>query len=210
MSDWSTQSPLEFVYWKLAARGQTPMLMLHAAGIEYNWVEPSENWKDEKKNYPFGQLPCLKHNGKTIAQSGTITRYCAQLSTLMPDDIRKQLDADMLIEYFNDIFNLFAKAKYSGDDLAQRVAWERVKKEQLPDKLSYLVKFLGDKPFFSGDEAHAGDVAIFSVLNLAKVAGIHWDEDYPTLKQHYDRVAKLGTIQSYLDNQPGPYFSVPQ
>lgn len=210
MSDWSSQSPLEFIYWKAAARAQTPMLMLHAADIEYQWVEPPENWKEAKKNYPFGQLPCLKHHEKMIAQSGTITRYCANLSTLMPDDIHKQLDADMLIEYFNDIYSIFAKAKYSGDELAQRIAWERVKKEQLPDKLNYLVNFLGDKPFFSGDQVHAGDVAIFSILNLAKVAGIDWEKGYPTLKNHYERVAKLGTIQSYLDNQPKPYFTIPQ
>jgi len=203
---WSTHSPINFIYWKLAARAQAPMLMCHAANIEYTWEAPPENFKEHKQNYPFGQLPCLKHNGKIIAQSGTITRYCANLSSLMPDEISKQLDADMLIEFSNDIQALFAKAKYAGDDLAQQVAWTRVKKTQLPEKLDYLVKFIGEKAFFSGDTIHAGDVAIFSILNLAIEAGIDWSADYPTLSAHYNRVKKVGSINKYLENKPKPYF----
>lgn len=203
---WTTDAPITFIYWKLAARGQTPMLMLHAANIDYTWETPPENFKEHKKDYPFGQLPCITHNGKTIAQSGTISRYCAHLSTLMPDDISHQLDADMLMEFSNDIFGLFAKAKYAGDDLAQQVGWQRVKTKQLPEKLDYLVKFLGDKPFFSGDTVHAGDVAIFSVLNLAIEAGVDWTPSYPTLNAHYERVKNMGSINKYLENKPNPYF----
>ena len=203
---WVSDSPLKFHYWKLAARAQTPMLMLHAANIDYTWEEPPEDWKSVKNNFPFGQLPCLEHHNKIIAQSGTIARYCAHLSTLMPDDIFKQLDADMLMEFSNDIYNLFVKAKYAGDDLAQQVGWQRVKTKQLPEKMEYLVKFLGDKPFFSGDEVHAGDVAIFSILNLAIEAGVDWTNDYPTIKAHYDRVQNVGTINKYLENKPKPYF----
>ena len=76
----------------------------------------------------------------------------------------------------------------------------------MPDKLDYLVKFLGDKPFFSGDEVHAGDVAIFSILNLAIEAGVDWTNDYPTLKAHYERVQNVGSINKYLENKPKPYF----
>ena len=90
--------------------------------------------------------------------------------------------------------------------MAQQVGWQRVKKTQLPEKLDYLVKFLGEKAFFSGDEVHAGDIAIFSVLNLAISAGVDWRESYPTIASHYERVSKLGSIREYLDNKPEPYF----
>ncbi len=203
---WDSNSPLTFVYWKVAARAQAAMLMCHAASREYIWEEPPENWKEVKKNYPFGQLPCLEHNGKIIPQSGTMTRYCANLSTLMPEDIHKQLDADILIEFSNDIYNLFVKAKYAGDELAQQVGWERVKKTQLPEKLEYLVRFIDQKPFFSGDTVHAGDIAIFSVLNLALEAGVDWTTNFPTLETHYNRVKKMGTIEQYFENKPKPYF----
>ncbi len=203
---WVSDSPLKFVYWKVAARAQSAMLMCHAANIEYSWEEPPEDWKKVKNNYPFGQLPCLVHHDKTIAQSGTMARYCAHLSSLMPEDIFQQLDADMLMEFANDIFDLFGKAKYAGDELAQQVAWTRVKSKQLPEKLDYLVKFLGEKPFFSSDVVHAGDVAIFSILNLAIEAGVDWREKFPTLTAHYDRVKAVGSIEKYLENKPKPYF----
>jgi glutathione S-transferase len=203
---WELNSPLKFVYWKIAARAQSAMLMCHAANLEYIWEEPAENLKNVKSNYPFGQLPCLEHNNKMIPQSGTITRYCANLSSLMPEDIFQQLDADMLIEFSNDIYNLFVKAKYAGDELAQQVGWQRVKTKQLPEKLDYLVKFLGEKPYFSGEQVNAGDIAIFSILNLAFEAGIDWTPNYPTLNAHYERVKNIGSINEYLKNKPKPYF----
>ena len=51
-----------------------------------------------------------------------MTRYCAALSTLLSDNIKDQVLSDMLHEHCNDIYNLFVKAKYSGDDFAQKIA----------------------------------------------------------------------------------------
>ena len=203
-----------FVYWKLAARAQEAMLMLDAAGIEYVWDDaPANKWKQEdspKKNMPFGQLPVLFHNGLCIAQSGTMTRYCSALSSLLSDNIQHQVLSDMLHEHCNDIFNLFGKAKYSGDDIAQKISWQRVKEVQLPEKLDYLVTLLGDKPFFAGDDIQAGDVSVFSILNLAINAGLtDCLKKYPTLQSHYDKVSRIGNIPKYLEAGHSPYFKAP-
>ena len=205
-----------FIYWGLTARAQEAMLMLDAAKIDYVWDKDTANkWKSEtdspKENMPFGQLPVLMHNDMQIAQSGTIARYCAALSSLLSDKIQEQVLSDMLHEHSNDIFTMFAKAKYAGDDFAQKVAWERVKGKDFPEKLKWLVKLLGDKTFFSGDLVQAGDVSVFSVLNLAFNAGLtNCLDDFPTLLSHYNAVSRIGNIPKYLEANHPPYFVVPK
>ena len=205
-----------FIYWGLTARAQEAMLMLDAAKIDYLWDKDTANkWKSEtdspKENMPFGQLPVLMHNKMQIAQSGTIARYCAALSSLLSDKIQEQVLSDMLHEHCNDIYNMFAKAKYSGDDFAQKISWQRVKEVQLPEKLNYLVKLLGDKQFFSGDLIQAGDISVFSILNLAMNAGLtECLKNFPTLQTHYNYISRIGNIPKYLEAGHGSYFKVPQ
>jgi glutathione S-transferase len=204
-----------FVYWKIAARAQEAMLMLDAAQINYIWdAEPAKRWKEKdspKQNMPFGQLPVLFHNGMAIAQSGTMTRYCAALSNLLSDNIQEQILSDMIHEHCTDIYNIFAKAKYSGDDFAQKVSWERVKGKDMPQKMQSLVSLLGDKTFFSGDKVQAGDISVFSIINLAFNAGlVNCLDDFPTLLNHYNTVARIGNIPKYIEADHNSYFKVPQ
>ena len=95
-----------FVYWKANSRALAPMLMLDAAGVEYVWDDATANtWPKPKENLPFGQLPALYHNDMCIAQSATITRYCAKLAKLTSLNEKENVVSDMLQEHCNDIFN---------------------------------------------------------------------------------------------------------
>jgi len=200
-----------FLYWKLCARAQTPMLMLHASEVSYVWDDATANtWPEPKTAQPFGQLPVLLHGDRRIAQSGTITRYCAKLAGLWPENIDEQVKADMLIEHCNDIYNMFAKCKYAGDFTAQKEAWETLAKKKYPEHLSWLEKMLGTNAYFGGEHPDAGDIAVFSVLNLAERANIdlrlHF---FPNLFDHSARVAQLGSISDYVDAKFPCYFTVP-
>ena len=157
-----------FIYWKLVARGQLPMLLLHAGNVSYTWDDATANaWPAAKNDQPFGQLPVLLHNGRRLAQSGTIARYCARVAGLWPTTEDAWLKADMLIEHCRDIFTMMAKAKYAGDVPAQRKAWKELSEKKYPEHVAWLVKMLGNDDYFGGDRPDAGDVAVFSVLNIA-------------------------------------------
>ena len=210
MTSISNDEP-RFVYWGLNARGQLPMLLLRSANIEYIWdMDTANTWPAPKKDTPFGQLPILYHNHLVIPQSATIARYCARLANIMPQEEEKRIMADMLIEQANDIFNLFGKAKYAGDEDAQYNAWKELCDVKLHDKLTPLVKLLGDKNYFSGDNFHAGDIAIFSILYLIKQAGLKKElSKYPTLIKHYSNVSNLGSIKTFVDEENPPYFIAP-
>ena len=58
-------------------------------GIEFEDIRPSrEEIKKMKAEglFPFGQFPILQVDGKTIAQTGAIARFCGKISGLYPTD----------------------------------------------------------------------------------------------------------------------------
>jgi glutathione S-transferase len=201
-----------FVYWGLNARAQMSMLMLRSANVEYIWdTDTANTWPEPKDRMPFGQLPVLYHNDLVVAQSRTIARYCAKLANIWPENLEENVTADMLMEQAEDIFTLFAKAKYSGDEDAQRSAWQEVKATKLPVKLNSLVKLLGDKNYFSGNNYHAGDIAVFSTLYLMVQAGLgDVLSQYPTLQAHYDNVMQLGSVKAFVEDGGKAYLKVPE
>ena len=117
----------------------------------------------------------------------------------------------MLIEHCRDIFNMMAKAKYAGDVPAQRKAWKEIAENKYPEHVAWLVKMLGDNDYFGGERPDAGDVAVFSVLNVAERAGIQCPlSNFPTLVEHSKRVMQLGTINEYLAAAHPVYLKVPE
>ena len=201
-----------FIYWKIVARAQLPMLMLHAGNVSYNWDhETVDAWPAAKNDQPFGQLPVLLHNGRRLAQSGTIARYCARVAGLWPTTEDAWLKADMLIEHCRDIFSMMAKGMFAGDVPAQRKAWKEIAEKKYPEHVAWLVKMLGDNDYFGGKRPDAGDVAVFSVLNVAERAGNQCSlSNFPTLVEHSKRVSQLGTINEYLAAAHPVYLQVPE
>jgi len=200
-----------FVYWDIASRAQTPMLMLEAVQMEYEWDSKTANeWPSKKNDMPFGQLPALVINGKVIAQSGTISRYCAKYANLWPQTT-KWIQVDMIMEHCNDIFNLYGKAKYSGDSDMQKMAWRKVENETLPEKLKWLEKMLiiDDSKYFVGNDViTAADISVFSVINLGVRAGLeNCLDNFPKLKEHYLTVSQVGNIPNYLKQDKKIYFN---
>ena len=72
-----------------------------------------------------------------IAQSATITRYCARLAKLTSMDEKENVVSDMLQEHCNDIFNEFGRAKYCPDVPELKEKWLEIT-EILIDLLSRM------------------------------------------------------------------------
>ena len=200
----------KFVYWRAASRAQNAMLMFHVSNKEYEWdSETANKWPSTKSMMPFGQLPVFyDSDNNLIAQSNAITRYCAKTCGLMPTTPYDIAKVDMLIEQSNDIFNLMAKCKYAGDDKAQVEAWKEFKEKKLHEKLLPLNSMIvDDQKFYGGSVPDAGDVCVFSVINLIVRAGI---KDcllkYPKLYEHYSLMIQEGTVKEYLLSNVPTYF----
>ncbi len=156
---------------------------------------------------PFGQLPVLKHDTLTIGQSGAIARYCAQYAGLMPSEIHERAFTDSIMEQCNDIFTEFGKAKLTKDAEDRTLKWKTIEDEYMPTKLQYVANLLKNKgrAFFGGGYPNAADVAVFSIMYLAKIAGLNVKSN-TTLETVYNGVHDMGTVKEYIEQQHKPYF----
>ena len=90
-------------------RAETSRIALFIGGIEFEDFRPSKEEINKMKTegfFPFGQLPILEIDGKIIAQTGAIARFCGKLSKLYPSE--NQFEAakvDEVIDLATDITN---------------------------------------------------------------------------------------------------------
>ena len=71
---------LKLIYFKMRALAEAPQLLMHFAGIDYeyqmSWDHYDDEWSKIKPQLPFKQLPVLLVDGRQeIAQSVAILSY---------------------------------------------------------------------------------------------------------------------------------------
>ena len=117
---------------------------------------------------PFKQLPVLDVDGKIIAQTGAIARFCGKLSGLYPKN--NDLEAaqiDQIIEAAQDINYLVTLS--SRDKEKERLALARkiLATKHLPKWFQFLENLLkknNESYFFVGNKISIADLAIWRLL----------------------------------------------
>ena len=146
-------------------RAEVSRLALFIGGIEFEDFRPSSEEIKKMKNdgiLPFGQFPILQVNGKTIAQTGAIARFCGKLSGLYPSG--NQFNAakvDEVIDLATDITNQIRPALREKDPKLSTKMRRELAEIILPRWLGFLEKILEDnnKNFFVGNSLSIADLA---------------------------------------------------
>ena len=149
-------------------RAETSRLALFIGGIEFEDLRPSREEIAKMKTdgtFPFGQFPVLQVDGKTIAQTGAIARFCGKLSGLYPSkDEFAAAKVDEVIDLATDITNQMRPALREKDSKLRIEMRRELSKTILPRWLGFLEKLLrdnGDTGFFVGDSISVADLAVW-------------------------------------------------
>lgn len=193
--------------WGSKARGFLPSLVAEAGGLNYTWnkLDGDLKFAELKSHTPFGQAPFLVHGGIRIGQSGAITRYLARIGGLQGSTDADYAMSEMLLSEYEDIYNMFVKAKYS-DPKDQVAAWSECLETKLPKQLTYLEALLKDgNPYFTTRGPCVGDLAIFCGLNVALDCNPRILQLFPKLQRFYGAVCQIQKLQAYFA-QPMPLY----
>ncbi len=98
-------APLQLSYFDFdGGRGETARLALTLAGIDFvdNRIALAD-WAQQKPHTPYGGLPLLVVDNKTLAQSNAINRYIGRLTNLYPQDLWNAAICDEILEGIEDI-----------------------------------------------------------------------------------------------------------
>ena len=149
-------------------RAETSRLALFIGGIEFEDLRPSREEIAKMKTdvtFPFGQFPVLQVDGKTIAQTGAIARFCGKLSGLYPSkDEFAAAKVDEVIDLATDITNQMRPALREKDPKLRIEMRRELSKTILPRWLGFLEKLLqdnGDTGFFVGHSISVADLAVW-------------------------------------------------
>jgi len=95
---------LKLTYFDFPGRGETARLALSIAGIPFEDERIAfADWPVRKAQSPFGALPVLEVDGRSVSQSNGINRYVGKLAGLYPDDPWQASLCDEAIDAVKDI-----------------------------------------------------------------------------------------------------------
>jgi glutathione S-transferase len=144
-------------------RGEPARLALSIGGIPFedDRVAPS-NWPSRKADTPFGALPVLEVDGKTVSQSNAINRYVGKLADLYPSDPWQAALCDEVMEAVEDIGTKIG-ATFALPEEQKKAQREELVAGPIPFYLTRLEQRLeahGGR-YFAADRLTVADLKVF-------------------------------------------------
>merc|ERR1712223_848576 len=141
----------DFPFW----RAEVCRLALHLGKVEFE-DKKIKDFAEFKASgiAPLGQAPILEVDGKVVAQTGAIARYCGEVSGFYPkDDDFAAAKIDEIIDTATDITNLIGTTMRMADEKEKLAARAVLAGYQLPMYFAALEKIMvanGSTGFYVG------------------------------------------------------------
>ena len=130
----------------------------------------SEDWAAGRADgkAPFGQFPTLEVDGKIVAQTGAIARYCGKMGGFYPrDDDFAAAKIDELIDTATDITVAVGTTMRMKDADEKMEARKVIAEVTLPKYLTALEKIMkenGSTGFYVGTKMTIADIAMWRLF----------------------------------------------
>jgi glutathione S-transferase len=195
---------VELFSFEACPYAQRTRMVLIEKGIEFDLVEIDlfnrPAWFRDVS--PYGKVPVLRHDGRAIYESAIINQYLDEAfpePPMMPADPFGRAQARIWMDYCETRFlpathRLMAERSDPGKTTANR------------DKLTEVLRFiehealrkLGDGPFWMGARPTLVDFQFLPFFErfavYEELAGAHWPEDCPRLRQWYQVLAERSSF----------------
>ena len=202
-------------------RAEVTRLTLYMNDIEFVDHRISDTERDQfKKNgqlpngmiAPFRQLPVLEVDGKIIAQTGAIARFCGKLAGMYPSDNDfNAAKVDQIIEAAQDI-NYIVSISGREKNLEKKIlARERLTQVHLPKWFQFLENLLienNESDWFVGNSMTIADLAIWRLLGWLTsglLDGVPKSvlDPYENLNELKNKISQHPKIKEWMLNKYG-------
>ena len=199
---------LKLVYFKMRALAEAPQMLMHYAGIRYNyemsWEYFKKDWGNVKPTLPFKQLPLLVvDDAHQIPQSIAILGYIEHLAGLNhtnPLTAAKMhsflLGAHDLFLPLNPILN-FAVGKDFSTKKASLLPTLTKKIENLEHALASTSGY-----FFVDNEPRACDFLAYHHLDLSRTLYQNIFLKFPRITKLLKAIESIDPVKNYLETRP--------
>jgi len=157
----------KLTYFGIEGRGEPARLAFAIGGVEFEDHRISfQEWGALKPKMPWGSIPVLEHNGKTLAQSNAINRYVGRLTGLYPTDAWEAGKADEAMDAVEDLANKISPTITMPDGPEKLSKRAELASGPVPFYLGGLERELtanGGK-FFAGKALSVADLKVYGLL----------------------------------------------
>lgn len=186
-------------------RGEPVRLALSMAGIPFEDDRISfADWPERKGDTPFGAVPVLEADGKTLSQSNTINRYVGKLTGLYPSDFWQAALCDEAMDAVEDVINPIAATMFLSEE-DKKAKREALAEGVFPGYLKGLEARLaeGGGRYFADDRLTIADLKVAHLVRLFTSGMMDYiptdlpENAAPALMEHYKRVMSDPSIKGY-------------
>ena len=187
-------------------RGEPARLALSIAGIEFEDRRvPADAWPGLKSQMPYGVLPVLEVDGRTLTQSNAINRYVGKLANLYPTDQWQAALCDEVMDALEDIGQQIVATFPIKDAAEKKAARERLVAGPISLYLSRLHAQLEQRggEYFADGRLTIADLRVFVwIRHLRSGALDHVPTDLaehigPSLVRQAERLSAHPSISAY-------------
>lgn len=186
-------------------RGEPIRLAFAIGGIPFEDDRVSfEAWPSRKPGTPFGSVPVLEMDGKTLAQSNTITRYAGKLAGLYPSDPWEAALCDEAMDAVEDVIGEVGATMFLPEE-EKKARREALAKGPFPFYLERLQRNLeaNGGEYFAGDSLTIADLKVAILVRMLRSGVLDHlpadlpDRHAPKLVAHYARVMDDPRVMAY-------------
>ena len=192
-------------------RAETSRMALFIGGIEFEDLRPSREEIAKMRTegiFPFGQFPVLQVDGKTIAQTGAIARFCGKLSGLYPtENDFYAAKVDEVIDLATDITVKIRPALTEKEPVKRMEMRRELSETVLPHWLGLMETLLEDNGktgYFVDDSLTVADLAAWRLCGWISggiIDGIPETilDGFPLLYTHQNHISNLPKVAEWLE-----------
>ncbi len=199
-------SDMKLTYFDFhGGRGEPVRLALSMGAVPFEDDRVAvADWPERKGSTPFGAVPVLHVDGKTLAQSNAISRYVGKLTGLYPSDFWQAALCDEAMEAVEDVFQQIGPTLFLPDE-EKKARREALAEGMFPMFLKQLSSKLSDAGgrYFADDRLTIADLKVAMLVRQLTSGMLDYvptdlvEQVSPELMEHFQRVMNDPSIKGY-------------
>jgi glutathione S-transferase len=204
----TSKMPAVLGYWDIRGLAQPIRLLLNYVGEDFEdkryscGPAPDFNkdcWFKADKfelGLDFPNLPYYIDGDIKLTQTHAIMRYIANKFNIAGSTTEERVRIDLMLEESMDVRNQMVRLSYNPNFTELRDSTVA----NVRGKLENFEKFLGERPFFAGDQVTLADFHMYEMLDQYTILEPTMLKDTPKLKAFKDRFEALPPIKKYMES----------
>ncbi|CAO4377810.1 unnamed protein product [Caenorhabditis nigoni] len=200
----------QLYYFSIRGLGEYIRLLFTDNGVNFEDIRfksRSPEWREAKKSMIFGQMPCLKYDGKEYAQTGAIMRHLGRVHDLNGSTEDDATFLDMFFEGLRDSRQKYVRYIYFDEGTREELVHQT-----LSDCLANFEKLFNihQGNFVIGDKPNYADYILFEELDVYTHLDAKILDNFSSLKAFWEMMWNRPNLKAYLEKRKadGVWISV--